>query len=138
MNNLTSESSYLELATAMRDLKASIDELGKQKSALQKQYDHIAQILVPEKMEGEDIDVITVKGVGRLKVTSQLRCSVKAAHKFDLDQWLRTNGFEDLISTTVNSSTLKAFVKEQMSLGNEVPTDYLNLHAYNMTSLTKA
>jgi hypothetical protein len=36
---------------------------------------------------------------------------------------MHDNGFEDLITEVVNASTLKAFIKEQLDMGNPVPDD---------------
>jgi len=138
MNNLTKNSSFKELAEAVRDLKAEIKSREAATKKLKATLEEIQTEILPAKMEAEGMQTVTVAGVGRLSNAPQFRASVKAEHKMDMQEWLRINGFGEMIQETLNSSTLKAWVKEQMEEGNEVPTDYLNLHSFDLVTLTKA
>ena len=131
------EMAIAELAAAQRDLRDQIDDLAARKTALQKEFDFVRQNKLPAAMEAAGIENVKIAGVGRVSIQEVFSCSVKAAHKYDMQQWLKDNDFEDMIVATVNSSTLKAFVKEQMGLGNEVPTEYLNLSLFPQATITK-
>ncbi len=134
---LTTNSSFKELALEMYTLKSRIDALGKEKSALQHDFDLLRHKIVPDKLEEEDMQNITVKGIGRLGATPQLRVSVLAENREKLQSWMCENGFEDLVGSTINSSTLKGWVKEQMTAGNEIPEDLIKIDPFMMATLTK-
>lgn len=134
---LNTNSSFKELALKMYTLKSQIDALGKEKSALQRDFDLLRHKIVPDKLEEEDMQNITVKGIGRLGATPQLRVSVLAENREKLQSWMIENGFEDLVGSTINSSTLKGWVREQMDAGAEVPTDLIKIDPFMMATLTK-
>lgn len=136
-HNLTTESSFKELAEFIRDTKAEITARDKVTKSLKLDLEHVQTEILPQKMEAEGMSNVTVAGVGRLGNAPQFRASVKAEHKHDMQQWLKDHGFIELVQETVNSSTLKAWVKEQLEAGNEIPTEYLNLHSFDLVTLTK-
>lgn len=138
MHNLTTQSPYAELAAFLRDQKAEIGRLEAQTKALKADLEDVQKNILPAKLEADGMKNVTVEGIGRLSNNPQFRASVKAKHKMDMQNWLRENGFGDMIQATLNSSTLKAWVKEQMEEGNEIPVDYLNLDSFDLVTLTKA
>lgn len=137
MHNLTTDSTYLELALFLNDTKDQIRGLESQLKALKADMEDVQINVLPTKMQADGMSNVTIAGVGRLSNNPQFRVSVKAEHKFDMQDWLKSNGFEAMIQETLNSSTLKAWTKEQLEQGNEIPTDYLNLHSFDMITLTK-
>ena len=134
---LTTKNSFKELALEMYTLKAAIDKLGKEKSALQKDFDILRHNIVPDKLDEEEMQNITVKGIGRLGASPMLQVSVLAKNRELLHEWMTDNGFEDLVSGTINSSTLKAWVKEQMDAGSEIPENLIEIRPFMMATLTK-
>ena len=137
MHNLTTDSSYQELALYLENKAAELKSYEKVVKSIKADIEDVKVNILPQKMEAEGMQTVTVKGVGRLSNNPQFRASVKAEHKQEMQQWLRDRGFEAMIQETLNSSTLKAWVKEQLEQGAEVPTDYLNLHSFDMVTLTK-
>ena len=71
---------------------------------------------IPTVMEDEGIDRISISGIGRVTLTADMHVSIKAEQKEAFYEWLRDNGRTDLISETVNPSTLKAAVKKMVWL----------------------
>lgn len=138
MHNLTTQSAYAELAAFLRDQKAEIARREAETKALKADLEDVQKNILPAKLEADGMKNVTVDGIGRLSNNPQFRASVKAKHKMDMQDWLRENGFGDMIQATLNSSTLKAWVKEQMEEGNEIPVDYLNLDSFDLVTLTKA
>jgi len=134
---LTTSNSFKELALEMYSLQGQINNLQKEKAALQKSFDLLRHKIVPDKLEEEDMQNITIKGIGRLGASPQLRVSVLAGNREKLQSWMCENGFEDLVQGTINSSTLKAWVKEQMEAGNEVPDDLIKIDPFMQATLTK-
>lgn len=128
-----------ELASALRKAKEAHDASKAESAQLYKEIEFLAKTKLPEVMEEQGIDNIKVKDVGRISLRGDAYCSVVKGRKEALLEWLRENDFEDLIQEGVNSSTLKAFIKEQINEGNEIPNeDIVNFTPYIMASLTKA
>jgi hypothetical protein len=87
----------------------------------------------------DDMQSIKISGIGRLGLTNDARVSVASGMKYELHQWLEENGFEEVIQPSVNSSTLKAFIKEQKREGNPTPSEeVINYLPFLRASLTKA
>lgn len=136
-DDVNTSTAFAPLGAYMRDLKEVIDNLAAIKTEYQNEFDRIRRGVIPEKMEAEQMSTITLPGVGRITVTDQMSASILPEYKLDMQAWLKDNGFGALVTATVNASTLSAFVKEQMSAGNELPYDFLNISTYRQASLTK-
>jgi len=127
-----------QLAAEIKRLKENVDDFSAVKAEWQKAYDYLTISVVPERMDEEDIGTMKVNDVGRLQVASDIRCSVPAANKEALQEWLEENGHESMIASTVNSSTLKAFVKEMMKEKKPYPKDLLKVEPYSRATVVKA
>jgi hypothetical protein len=55
-----------------------------------------------------------------------------------LRDWLREHDAAEIISETVNSSTLAAYVRAQMKAGDPYPNEICEVSAYDVASLRKA
>jgi hypothetical protein len=53
-------------------------------------------------------------------------------------EWLESNNLGDLIKPTVASSTLKAFVKNRIKAGKDLPDAVLKVTPFTRASITKA
>lgn len=135
---LTSQSSYSELAARVKGLKDEIAARDKATSVLKAELEELTQKVIPAKMDEEGVSTVNVKGYGRLTVSQQMRANVPSDKAPLLRQWLRENGYEALITEGVNSSTLKAWVKERIAECEDYPADLINLHTYEQATLTKA
>ena len=105
---------------------------------MRKAYDHLSIEVLPDRMDEEGITTMNIKGIGRLQLAPNIRCSVPAANKSKLQEWLRDNGQGSLVSPTVNSSTLKAFVKEMIKEDGDWPESLLTVHAYSRATIVKS
>lgn len=135
---LSKESSYSDIAARMRDLKSQIAEQEDATKVLKHELETITQQILPEKMDAEGISTVNVKGHGRITVTQQMRANVPADKAPALRQWLRDNGYGELIGETVNPSTLKAWVKERIVECEDYPADLINIYTYEQATLTNA
>lgn len=107
----------------MKQLKAELDEIDEYRKALQAEYDRYRLHEIPNAMaENDDLRSITGE-FGRCTLTSDL--SVKVKDKIELHKWLEDSGNGSLIVPTVNAQTLKAFVKEQLQRGEQLPEEIL-------------
>lgn len=94
--------------------------------------------LIPEAFEREKITSFTTSNGYRVVVSTVYRASIKADFKGSAYEWLQTHDLADLITQTVNASTLsaagKALIDEK---GMELPDEFFNAAYMPMTSLTK-
>jgi len=133
---------YPELAAEMERLKNAHSDAKAAAAAVWKEYSQLAQVFIPRKMDDEQIQNITVTmpdgSNKRLQVSPQCSVSTPPENKAALWDWLKENGAEHLITGTVNSSSLAAFVRERISQGEETPNDICNIKTYETASLVKA
>lgn len=134
---LNVNSSYAELAQRLAELRDQISSKEAEVSLLKEEREILQKKVLPEKMGADGMQNVTVKGVGRLSIRPDMQVSVLAENRTLLQRWLKDNGFGELVVETINSSTLKAFVKEQVNEGNDLPFDLINIHAFEQVTLTK-
>lgn len=139
-----------DVARAIKEIKSTLEQADKAKKELQKLYDYITVSLAPERMAEEEISTMKIDNVGRLQCSPDLRCSCPAENKEMLKKWLVDNGHKALISDTINSSSLKAFVREMISTENELikegrkpekplyPKDILKIEPFSRATVVKA
>lgn len=129
---------YNRLAKAMVDAKEGLEIRKKAVVVAQKKFDILRLQIIPDRMCEDDMQSIKIAGIGRLSLTNDAHVSVASGMKYDLHKWLKDNGFEEVIQPSVNSSTLKAFIKEQKREGNPVPDERtINYAPFLRASLTK-
>jgi len=134
---MMNEMNVTELAQLFKSYKEELDLLKASTSAVQKEFDILRKEVLPEKMEETGFDNVKVTGVGRISLRAEMYASIKADHKEQAYEWLVSEGHEDLIKPTVNASTLKAFCKEQISEGVELPDEFFSVTPFTMATLTK-
>lgn len=110
-----------EMAVCLKKLKDELDLMGSIKTEVQKRYDFLSISVLPDRMDEEGVVTMRVADVGRLQASSDIRCNVPSANKALLEEWLTKNGHGAMIASAVNSSTFKAFVKEQMKTESDEP-----------------
>lgn len=127
----------MELAYAMEGAKRVQEYAAEVKNWAEAQLDALRLGLIPEKMDETGVESVTYEELGRLGLTGDLYVSVKEGARDPFHAWLHKHKLGDLITDTINSSTLKAFVKGRMQAGKEIP-EYLNVTPYSRASITKA
>lgn len=128
------------LVDIIREMKTIENELEAQKQIvthIQSTYDHIRKNIIPQRMELEGIPSIVVNDVGRVTVRPMVQASIRADHKNEAYQWLEDYG-HDIMTQTVNSSTLTALVKRLIEKGEEVPAELFNIYTYELAVITKS
>lgn len=126
-----------ELARLHVGYRSAIDTLGDSKTALQKAFDWLRISHMPVRMDDEDLDSFTVEGVGRVYLTASLNASIKAGAKEGAYEYLTDNGHGDLISTTVNASSLKALAKKKIQDNDPLPADLFNVSPMTTANIQK-
>lgn len=106
------------------------------KKTIGKVYDWSRMKLVPLAMESAGVDLLRVDGVGRVSLTADI--NLKVLNKDKQYTWLEEIGAPDIITETVNASTLKALIRRRMKAGEEVPDDIFSVTAFTRASITKS
>lgn len=134
--------SYNELVGAMI---AAQQNHAAMKEATSEAWDEvclIARQIIPARFETDQIQNITVilpDGTKKqLLCMDQVSVKTPKENKQALWAWLREHDAEELITETVNSSSLAAYVREQMRQAGDVPLDICEVSTYVTASLRKA
>lgn len=94
--------------------------------------------LLPEVFEVEGVKSIPLAEGYRVGTASTFRASIRKGMKDTAYNWLRGNQLGDIITTTVNASTLSSAAKKLMEDQNkELPNDLFNVAMVPTTSVTK-
>jgi hypothetical protein len=117
-----------ELIDHMKEVQEDLADLENQRKPLQKELDQLRLNDIPSEMAEENVTSLT-GGFGRCTLTSDLY--VTPLDKEQLQSWLKQEGHSDMIVPTVNAQTLKAFCKEQLKNGVEMPEDILKLTPFS-------
>jgi hypothetical protein len=128
----------IQLAKEMRRLQVEKDNHNFSLSILQKRLDEIRLGELPEAMDEAGINSLSIDGVGRVSTRADLYASIPADFKQMAWQWLIANGYENLITQTINASTFKAWAKEQLKAGEELPEELFKITPYVMAVITAA
>lgn len=126
-----------ELGEFFVKIRTELEEADSHKKSLQKQFDELRLRIVPEKMENENISSTTITGVGRLGLSTDAYAGIVSDKKAEAYQWLMDNGHGDLIVGTVNSSTIKSFLKTLYTKGEQFPDEYFRFEPFMRASITK-
>lgn len=133
----------LRLAQTMAEVKDRMDILNDELKGLREMHDHIRKDELPDAMHEAGMVAVTGKGsftlVDGRKVFLQadMHVHLLAADRIAFQDWLKANGHGDLIVPHVHPSTLKAFCKEQIAEGAELP-EALTTHPFLKAVLRKA
>lgn len=127
-----------QLAAHLSSLKVLKDAVKALHTTIQGEYDHLSINVLPERMEDDEIETLKVKNVGRLQSRPDIYCSVPSANREAVQEWLISQGFGSMVEPTVNSSTLKAFIKDCIAGGKPYPADLIKVTPYVRANVVKA
>ena len=133
---------YNELVAAMIDAQEHHAACKMMASEAWDVVEIITRQIIPSRMDADQIQNITVilpNGEKKqLLCIDQVSVKTPPENKGKLWDWLHDHEAEDLISQTVNASTLAAYVREQMRQGTPYPSDICDISTYTTASLRKA
>lgn len=125
-----------ELAFEMKRVREQLEEAKTHTALLQKTFDLLRKNVIPNKMDELNIENMKVKGVGTLGKRYDAYCNMVPGSQQELFAWLEAEGKGDVIKPSVNSSTLKALMKEMFEAGEEIPEAYVTFTPYTYVSIT--
>jgi len=102
------------LARTFLNLKRMKEELDALIKPITEQLEYVKGVALPEAYEAEGVTSMKVDGMTVYK-SENVRASINKDAKDDAYQWLRDNGWPDLIQETVNASSLASVARGIMS-----------------------
>lgn len=133
---MTKAKNINDLAAEFKKLQKEHDEAKAKASEIYAQLEQIRKYDIPSKMEEMGTDSIRLKGIGTVGLRYDAYVSAQPGHQDQLKEWLSNEGHGDLIKDTVNSSTLKALVKEMFKNGQEIPDEIVKFEPYTYAVIT--
>lgn len=127
----------IELIRKMSALRRSLDDAKAEVSGLEAETRFLGEVAIPEKFAEDGVKNMNVDGIGRINLRADIYASVKAGQKDAAYTWLGDIGAGDLIQPSVNSSTMKAFLKNRLKLAEDIPEDLFNVTPYTLAVITK-
>jgi len=125
-----------QMAQKFVDMQQTYDDAKAASTVIFHELDYLKRTTIPEKMDDEDINIVTFDGIGKLSI--KYAGSAKQLDKEALAEWLREHGHESMIKPSINSSSLSSFMKNQIDLGEEVPdSSIVEFHALPVASITQ-
>ena len=83
------------------------------------------------------MDNVSLSEGFRVGVSHAWRASVRPDMGSRAKEWLRKNGKGDIVTETINASTLSAFAKQKAEENFDLPDDIFNVAQVPNTSVTK-
>ena len=128
-------STWIKAFRALRDINENMEEANK---PIKELVEGIKKKYLPEAFEREEIKTLTADTGDRTTVNEKMFASIIAEKRPQAFQWLRDNGYGDIIQETVNASTLSAFAKTLLETENkELPEEFFRVHAESQATLTR-
>lgn len=101
-------------------------------------YEQLAKIRLPEVFDLHKVPSVTLEEGYRITVSHGLRASIRGGvDKQSAYQWLRDNGLGDLVTETVNASTLSAVAKSMAEENRELDGELFNVAVLANTSFNR-
>ncbi len=133
---------YNDLVASMLQLQQNHADMKAKASEAWDAVCMLTRTIIPERMDADQIQNITVilpdGSKKQLLVIDQVSVKTPPENKGALWEWLREHDAAEIITETVNSSTLAAYVRQQMKAGDDYPIDICEVSSYSTASLRKA
>ena len=127
-----------ELARELSTLKSTKDKIEDELSAINKRIEILARQEIPEAMDEAGVQNVKFEGIGKIYLKGDVFASIPAESRDAAYEWLELTGRGSLIKPTVNSSSLKAAVKEWIAQGEEIPEELIKVTPYTQAVLTRS
>ena len=121
--------SYIIARTVLAEAKSAEAEA-------QKAFDKIRKQELPDLLEELGVESMRVKGIGTVSLATDAYTSLKKENKPAGFKWLKDNGYGDVIKDDVNSSTMKALLKDLVRQGIEFPDDIFTFTPFTYAKIT--
>lgn len=113
-----------DLADQLKDAKDKKKELDAQVKELGAEIERL-DLALSDAMTEAECERFSRNGT-TFYLNTRLFASPMAGRKEDMFQALKSNGYAELVTETVNANTLASFVKEQKELNNDEIPDWIS------------
>lgn len=136
MKDLGPRSVLAPAATQYKHL-CDLEELIEQSRLKAYHIKHFYQFhVLPELYRDASVETVRTLNGYNVAIKEDITVSIPADSKPDAYNWLQENGYGDIITSTINSSTLKATMKEILKDGVIVPEETFKIGTFNRYSVT--
>lgn len=125
----------IELARNFIALRSIVDRLEDVAKPLDKLYQQMKTVNLPEAFDRHGVPSVTLDEGYRVTVSHTVRASIKPDMKDAAYAWLRDNGLGDIVTETVNSSTLSAVARTVAEDNRELDSELFNVAVIPNTSI---
>jgi len=125
-----------ELCVEMKTLQLKALDLKAQAAEVKIPLDHLRLKKIPDMMEALQVKTTTFQGIGRVQTAPDLYCSTAKGRKAEAMEWLRDCGYEEMISESYNSGSMKALMRRLITEGTETP-EFMNITPFVRASIVK-
>jgi len=130
--------SPIELARYFVRVRETKDQLEKILKPFDAFYETLAKVKIPETFDRHGVPSVTLDEGYRVTVSHALRASIRGGvDKEAAYEWLRDNGLGDIVTQTVNASTLSAVAKTMGEDNKELPEGLFNVAIMPNTSFNR-
>lgn len=131
------EAGAVNLARAFVAFHRLNDKLDALDKAFEATFADLKGVVIPAAFEAEGLPNVPLSEGYRVGIAHNFRASIKEGMRSEAYQWLRENGLGDLITTTVNASTLSAAAKHRLEEDNkDFPEELFSVAIMLNTSVT--
>lgn len=124
-------------ARAFVELKALKDKMEAVLKPFDAAYEDMKVNKLPSVLDGDGVPSVNLEEGYRVTVVHNVRASVRGGRRDDAILWLRENGLGDLVSETINASTLSAVARTLAEDNKQLDDDIFSVHVMPTTSVTK-
>lgn len=125
-----------DLVRVFNTSRMKAEAVGDTLSRFNKIVGELSAKTIPERFAAEKIKTIKLEDVGRISVSYRKSASIIPEKKMEAMDWFRTND-PDIITETINSSTLAAWVGSEYIEKNLDPPEFVKFSTSPYTSITK-
>lgn len=128
----------IELSRAFVRVRLLKDEMDAIMKSFDAFYEELAKVKLPAVFDMHKVPSITLDEGYRVTISHSMRASIRGgADKQAAYEWLRSNGLGDIVTETVNASTLSAVAKTMAEENRELDADLFNVAVLANTSFNR-
>ena len=124
-----------DLCSELASEQNEYEELEKMLKDKAKNIRKLSEEIIPARMAELGLESLTLKDGSQIKVKQKVQASIPVRFREDAFQWLRDNDPQQKL--WVEPMTLKAFVREQINEGKEIPMEKFGVFVGAETKISK-
>jgi len=119
-------------STLLKQIQDDIEVLEAQLKLKREAARHLEESYIPELMDELGLESVTLTDGTKLTVKPFVAAHISKDHEAEAFQWLEDHGYGDIIKertvVNVHPSTLKAWAKERVESGDNIPDDLFGVY----------